>query len=85
MVCPASLKVRQQVKRELAIRLGVLDRLALSGRFRLFAVRLGVLEGPRFLPLENESTQTAVCEAGQQTLLERRMVIPNCTQLVHHP
>ena len=76
----------EDVKRQLAVRLGVLDRLAQRRRFRVLVVGLGVVEGPRRAALEDHRVDARVEQAAPEAeRVEARADVAHLVQLGDDP
>mmetsp|Transcript_17351 Transcript_17351/g.49596 ORF Transcript_17351/g.49596 Transcript_17351/m.49596 type:complete len:286 (-) Transcript_17351:1057-1914(-) len=87
VVGPRARQVGQDVKADLAVRLGIVDRLELGRRLgRVAVARLAVLgERPRLHAAENKAGDARVQHARVQAVLEGRRVVAHALKLLVHP
>mmetsp|Transcript_7224 Transcript_7224/g.30750 ORF Transcript_7224/g.30750 Transcript_7224/m.30750 type:complete len:284 (+) Transcript_7224:277-1128(+) len=85
MCSVATLKVRQQVEADLAVRLGVLDGRALAGRLQRLVVTVGVLEREWCCTPEDERVEASHRHAAVEAVLECGAEVADGMELLVQP
>lgn len=85
VACTAPRQVRQQIKRELAVRLGVDDFLVLVFGVCGVAISFPMGKSPRFTSLRDERDKATMCQAEPETSFEPALKVSTLLELLGNP